>query len=276
MRLSISNIAWDPSDDVAVAALLRAHGVDRIDVAPPKYFPEPARASAADVAAVRRFWADQGIGVAGMQSLLFGTQGLNLFGTDQQRAAMLAHLDAVCAIGAGLGARHLVFGSPRNRDRSALDDGSADACALAFFAQLGDVAQTHGVVICLEPNPPAYHCNFLTSTQEAGAFVRRLAHPAVRLQLDVGAATMADERPDEIMAKFADLIGHVHASEPGLAVLGEGSSPHAAFAAAISRQRPDLVVAIEMLVPAGRACLDAIDQALRTARSHYANPGDAS
>lgn len=270
MRLSISNIAWSPSDDTAVAALLRSHGVDRIDVAPPKYFPQPGRASSADIAAVRRFWADHGIAVAGMQSLLFGTQGLNLFGTDQQRADMLAHLDAVCAIGAGLGARHLVFGSPRNRDRSGLDANATESCALEFFVRLGDVAKAHGVVICLEPNPAVYHCNFLTNTLETGAFVRRLAHPSVRLQLDVGAATMAEEAPEALMTEFGDLIGHGHASEPNLAVLGEGRSPHAAFAAAIARHRPDLVMAIEMLVPEDRPPLAAIDQALHTARRHYA------
>ena len=44
MRLGLTNLAWDPSRDEAVAGLLARLGVDAIDVAPSKYF--------ADVAAV--------------------------------------------------------------------------------------------------------------------------------------------------------------------------------------------------------------------------------
>ena len=38
MRLAISNIAWDVSEDENIARLLNRSGVDAIDVAPAKYF----------------------------------------------------------------------------------------------------------------------------------------------------------------------------------------------------------------------------------------------
>ena len=38
MRLGLTNLAWDPSQDEAVAGLLARLGVDAIDVAPSKYF----------------------------------------------------------------------------------------------------------------------------------------------------------------------------------------------------------------------------------------------
>ena len=53
MRLAISNIAWDPVEDEAIAKLLRRFGVDAIDVAPGKYFPEPAKATEEDIARVK-------------------------------------------------------------------------------------------------------------------------------------------------------------------------------------------------------------------------------
>ena len=46
---------------------------------------------------------------------------------------MLEHLRAVCRIGAGLGATRLVFGSPKNRDRSGLSDAWHSSRRLAFF-----------------------------------------------------------------------------------------------------------------------------------------------
>ena len=50
MRLAISNIAWDTSEDEAIAKLLRQYRVDAIDIAPGKYFPDPGKASDAEVA----------------------------------------------------------------------------------------------------------------------------------------------------------------------------------------------------------------------------------
>ena len=66
MRLAISNIAWDIAEDISVAKLLGKFGVDAIDVAPGKYFPDPANAKDEDIANVRRWWADHGIEITGM------------------------------------------------------------------------------------------------------------------------------------------------------------------------------------------------------------------
>lgn len=71
MRLAISNIAWDAAEDDAVALLLHRHGIDAIDIAPGKYFPEPAKALDEDIARVRNWWRDRGIEIFGMQALLF-------------------------------------------------------------------------------------------------------------------------------------------------------------------------------------------------------------
>jgi D-psicose/D-tagatose/L-ribulose 3-epimerase len=269
MRLAISNIAWDVSEDAAVADLLRRHDVHAVDVAPGKYFPDCASASAADVERVRRWWQERGIEITGMQGLLFGTTGLNLFGPHDVQEAMLRHLGHACRIASGLGARRLVFGSPRNRDRGSLSDEQAAAAASGFFRRLGDAAAAHDVVICLEPNPARYGCNFMTSSAEAAEMVKRTAHPAVLMQLDTGAITANREDPAAVLARSAPLIGHIHASEPGLVPLGEGGADHAAIASLLRGAVPDRVVAIEMLVPAGERRLGSIERALRVAIGHY-------
>lgn len=132
MRLAISNIAWDINEDEAVATLLQRFAVDAIDIAPGKYFPEPAKATNEDIAQVKDWWAERGIEITGMQALLFGTTGLNVFGSVESQAALLTHLAAICRIGAGLGATRVVFGSPKNRDRSGLNDQEALDVAIPF------------------------------------------------------------------------------------------------------------------------------------------------
>jgi sugar phosphate isomerase/epimerase len=269
MRLAISNIAWDVTEDEQVAGLLRAAQVDAIDVAPGKYFPDPAVADATDIRRVRAWWAGRGIEITGMQALLFGTSGLNMFGETRSQAAMIDRLASVCRLGAGLGARCLVFGSPKNRDRQALADDEVQDIAVRFFRRLGDVAAEHDVVICLEPNPPAYGCNFMIDTDEAAAVVRLVGHPAVRLQLDTGALALNDEDPEQILARHGELIGHAHASEPHLVVLGDGDARHADVARAISRHASIGLITIEMVAATAEPHLVAIGRAIRLADRFY-------
>lgn len=227
-----------------MAQLLQAVGISCVDLAPGKYFPDPATTTDRQIAVVRGRWESWGFAVAGMQSLLFGTSGLNLF--DETNSRMLERLGQIAHVGAGLGAPSMTFGSPHQRVRGELDDRGAHAVALDFFYRLGDVAAAAGIIVCIEPNPAAYGCDFLVGTEEAATFVRALGHRAVRLQLDVGAMKMNEEPPGVTIAATAAVIGHVHASEPGLVQLGEAEAPHEEAAAALRDIRPDLTVTVEM------------------------------
>ncbi|MBH2018867.1 MAG: sugar phosphate isomerase/epimerase [Burkholderiales bacterium] len=273
MRLAISNIAWDTDEDEAIAMLLHRFGVDAIDVAPGKYFPEPAKATGEDMVRVKNWWSERGIEITGMQALLFGTTGLNVFGLPEAQDAMLQHLAAVCRIGAGLGARRLVFGSPKNRDRTGLSDQQAMDVAVPFFRRLGDIAQNYGVVICLEPTPTCYGANFMTTSAETAQVVEQVAHPAVRMQLDTGALTINGEDPATVLQDCASLIGHVHASEPDLLPLGDGGADHGKVIAALNQHLPDHVVSIEMLATRSEPHQVSIERALNVAIQHYRNNG---
>lgn len=217
MKLSISNIAWNVADDDKVAKLLNSLKVSYIDTAPGKYFLDIKNVTDEEIIKVRQWWQDRNIQFAGMQSLLFGTIGLNLFDIQTQQT-MLQHLEKVCYIGALLGATRLVFGSPKNRDRSNLDDKSANDIALDFFNKLGNIAKSEGVIICLEANPVCYGTNFLTTTKEVADFVKELNHKNIRLQLDMGTVYTNHEEFSDI-GKYAELIGHIHLSEPNLVKL---------------------------------------------------------
>ncbi|MFM0329229.1 sugar phosphate isomerase/epimerase family protein [Paraburkholderia strydomiana] len=273
MRISVSNIAWDVAEDENLATLYARHGVDAIDIAPGKYFPEPAAATAQDLARVKGWWAQRGIEVVGMQSLLFGTTGLNLFGSTSSRESMLAHLAEVCRVGEGVGATRLVFGSPKNRDRGELSDEQALEIAVPFLLRLGDIAANHGVMICLEPNPPCYGANFMTTSQETLDVVQLVAHPAIKMQLDTGAMTINGEDTAATVGACAPVIGHIHASEPGLVPVGDGSCDHKAIARSIRTLLPGHIVTIEMVATKDEPHCVSIDRALNKMLSFYGNSG---
>jgi D-psicose/D-tagatose/L-ribulose 3-epimerase len=273
MRLAISNIAWDVADDEQIASLLRRYDIDAIDIAPSKYFPEPAYATEQDMLRVRSWWATRGIEITGMQALLFGTAGLNVFGTAEIQQALLDHLAAVCRIGAGIAATRLVFGSPKNRDRSGLDDKQVIDIAIPFFRRLGDIAQSFGVIICLEPNPACYGANFMTNSTETAQIVELIGHEAIKMQLDIGALAINDEDVEAVLVAHARLIGHVHASEPELLPLGDGGAPHNVASAALRHYLPDHIVSIEMVATRNEPHLVSIERALKVAVNNYRTNG---
>lgn len=277
MRISISNIAWDPLYDEEVSTLLQKYNIDAIDVAPGKYFPDPKQASDKDIILIRQQWELRGISLVGMQSLLFGTQGLNLFSNCDVQKKMLEHLKAVIHVASGLGIKPIVFGSPRNRDRQSLNDDEARSIAYEFFLQLGDIALKENVVICLEPNPACYGSNFMTSSYETIEMVKLLDHPAIKMQLDTGAVAINKESITQVIQGNQDVIGHIHLSEPNLAPLGRSDVIHTEISAKLNHLLPQRIATIEMLTPQGESPLVTIDDALTFVTQHYRDViGDVS
>lgn len=214
--LSVSNIAWDPTLDREVARLLLDNGVQNIDVAPTKYLADLNSATDVEVAEIRNFWAAYGINIVGFQSLLFGTSDLNIFGSITSRDRTISHLRNVAKIARLLGAQRLVFGSPKNRDRTGLDDQTVEEIYANFFWQLGEVGRENDTVFCLEPNPEIYACNFMTTSVETSKVVALVNHPNLLMQFDTGALEITGENALAEAQVNQGLIGHIHLSSKNL------------------------------------------------------------
>ncbi|MBA1288772.1 sugar phosphate isomerase/epimerase family protein [Pseudomonas japonica] len=269
MRLSFSNIAWEPAEDIEAAELLGKYSVNCIDIAPGKYFSTPRTVCDKEIARVRAWWASRGITIAGMQSLLFGTVGLNVFGSSDSQKALIEHMRYICRIGGGLGAGRLVFGSPKNRDRSGLTDEQSADIACAFFNTIGDIARECGVMVCLEPNPTHYGANFMTTSDETAAIVIAVGHSAIRMQFDTGALVINKECPGTVLRKYASLIGHIHASEPDLLPLGDGGTPHEQMAEVLNVCLQDPLVCIETVATRTESHLTSMERSLQVATKAY-------
>jgi sugar phosphate isomerase/epimerase len=271
VNLAVSNIAWDPVQDDEIAELLRREGVGGVEIAPTKWRERPLESSRADALSYRRAWEDRGLPIVSMQSLLFGRPDLQLFGDAGSRADMLDYLRRIIELGSRLGARALVFGSPKNRLRASLPMAAALEIAAGFFRVIGEHARDHSVVFCIEANPPAYGCDFITTTQEAVDLCLVVNHPAIRLNADLGGITMSNEDVRPTLRAAASFVGHFHASEPNLAELG-AAADHGAAADALEAIGYSGWVSIEM-----RAAGDvddnknvaAVGRAVRRAKQAY-------
>jgi sugar phosphate isomerase/epimerase len=246
MRLSISNIAWEPDQDRAVADIMRACGVDALEVAPSRYWDIPGSVTQCEIQAVRCRWRDWGIQIVAMQALLFGVRSFNVFGDRDHRRQMMAHLDGIIRVGSGLGARYLVFGAPKSRDRHGMSDSQAHDIAVEFFGDLARRAYAQDAIIGLEPNPVAYGCNFATTAKEARVIVESVSHPGLQLHLDSGIMYLNKELAPDPVHEHAEALIHFHISEPFLAPVGAGPVEHTAWGAALRDVCYDGFVSIEM------------------------------
>ncbi|HEH9433216.1 TPA: sugar phosphate isomerase/epimerase [Aeromonas sobria] len=267
--ISISNIAWDVAKDDEVAKVLNDYGVSYIDIAPPKYFDIPSKTEEIKILEVKHYWNSNGVKPIGMQALLFGTTGLNVFGASETQDLLLQHLTHICRIGSTLGAKKLVFGSPKNRDRSHLDDHQTLEISIDFFRRLGAIAESYGVVICLEPNPECYQSNFMTNSIDTANIVQEVNHPHIRMQLDIGAMNINNEDPAKIIKSVAPIIHHIHISEPQLAPLNKDNPYHIKAAEAIQTYLPEMPMTIEMLTSNSYSSIVQIQNAIKLIQKVY-------
>ena len=219
-RFAISNIAWNPAQDEAVYALMRKHGFSGLEIAPTKVFAEQPYSHIEEAAAwslsLRKTY---GFCVPSMQSIWYGRTE-RLFGADDERRTLLAYTKSAIDFAAAVGCGNLVFGCPKNRALpEVMDKDEKEAMiaevAVPFFHEIGDYAAQRNTAIGMEANPKIYGTNFINSTSEAVAFVRRVDSAGFRLNLDVG-TIIANGEACSVLEGNAPLISHVHISEPFL------------------------------------------------------------
>jgi len=272
VKLAVSNIAWDAGIDDAAAALLVREGVRGVELAPTKWRAAPFDASAADVAELRARWEDRALPIVSLQSLLFGRPELQLLAADRERGALLDHLRKVADFAGAVGAKALVFGSPKNRVRGERPVDDAMHVARDTFLALAPHARDRGVVFCIEANPPAYGCDFITQTSEAVELCQLADDSSIRVNADLGGMILAGEDPASAIAQAAPFVEHVHVSEPHLGQLST-TGAHERAASALAQAGYSGWVSIEMRAPAPDDQLRALERAIRFAKRAYSTVG---
>jgi D-psicose/D-tagatose/L-ribulose 3-epimerase len=276
MKVAVSNIAWEPSDDAAVAAALIAAGVSGIEIAPTKLWAAPEEVGPAEAGAVRDAWAGRGLPIVAMQSLLYGQPDLLVFAGADVRGATRRHLEAIITLGGRLGARRLVFGSPKNRQRGAVPMDDAMGSAAEFFRPLAEHAAACGTVLCIEPNPPQYGSDFVTDAAQAVRLADLVDHEGFGVHLDVACMSLAGDDPAEAIPATAQHLRHFHVSEPELGPVGvEPDGDHTAAAAALVAAGYDGWCSVEMRPATDGDRVAAVERAARFAVGTYGGPEGA-
>lgn len=240
--LGISSIAWEPTDDLAIAEALMSKSIINVDLAPTKYFGWTDPEAISKAKEIRKFWNASGISIRGMQSLLFGTQQPSIFNRNDWRF-LVNHFKRVADISEALGSTKLVFGSPQNRRLGTLDMSQGIDIAQEFFFNLGENLSSQGQTLLIEPNPRQYNCDFITTTVEAIDFVKTIGLANVRVQLDLGTCYFNQEDPIALVTENEKWLGYVHLAAEHLLPLH--SAPNATLKTFIRNYEGTLPISIE-------------------------------
>jgi sugar phosphate isomerase/epimerase len=267
MRLAVSNLAW-PSDQEGTAfERLAALGAAGVEVAPTRIAPWPELTSPL-ISDYRARLEGRGLCVSSLQAVLYQRDELQLLGDDGSFAGMCEHLRRVAEIASLLGARVLVFGSPRNRRLFNFSPADAWSLGRDRLHRLGEITAAVDVALGIEPVPAFYGGDYLADWRDVLRMVREVDHPGVRVHLDTGCVGLGGGSIGEAVAASREWLAHFQIAQPNLADFAEPAENHAEAAAALRACGYAGWLAIEMR-EAESAPLAAMETAVRTALKIY-------
>lgn len=247
MNIAVSSIAWTPNEELQIAETLRELGVKNVELAPTKIWEDPTKVSEQDAVKVVEWWKSYGINVVAFQSILFSRPDLKLFESKENRAETLQYLKDFIVLAGRMGAKRMVFGSPKNRQRGDMSYDEAFTIAKEFFTEIAKVAEQNDVVFCIEPNAPQYNCDFVTTADEGAKLVRAVNHPGFGLHLDTACMALAGDDIARSIRDHADILQHFHISSPMLEqVEARSDIDHEGAVSALRGAGYSYVVSIEM------------------------------
>ena len=212
MLYSISNIAWSKENDEEMYKFMECEGFHGIEIAPTRIISQNPYEFVEEAKCYKEYIFNKyGLSIASMQSIWYGRTE-NIFSEKKQRKALLEYTKKAFLFAEALECKNIVFGCPKNRNVSGMDDYKM---ALDFFGKLGDLAQQYDTILAIEANPTVYGTNFLTTTEDVYDFVFRLNNPGIKINYDIGTVIYNQENLENL-SKYLPVINHVHISEPNL------------------------------------------------------------
>ena len=201
-------------------------------------------------AAIRRLAADEGMSVTGLHFLLARTEGLYPTSPDvhvrRRTADYLRSLVDCCA---DIDGRFMVFGSPQQRN---LEEGVSAEDGRRWFIEVLraalPAASDADVTICVEPLP-APQANFVITTDDAIGIIEEVAHPNLRLILDMRSLDLQSQAQKkttaEIIRATKGYTAYCQANDANLGGPGAGDTDFVPIFGALSEIEYDGWMSVE-------------------------------
>src|SRR3989338_2099102 len=165
--IAISNIAWQIDEDAKIFEVLASLNIHNLEISPFRASADPFIISQEHARSFQNQLSFYGIQVIAVQALLFRHPELVIFKKKVTREKTMEHLVRVINFAHYVGAKTVIFGSPKNKCRGEMAYESALDLAVDFFGRLSRVSEEKGITFCLEPTPETFGADFIRNTKEA-------------------------------------------------------------------------------------------------------------
>jgi sugar phosphate isomerase/epimerase len=225
MKYAICNETFEGWEHARICGRIAELGYTGLEVAPFTLAPRITDVSPLRRAELRRQAEAAGVRILGLHWLLAKTEGFHLTSANAEtRKRTGEYLAELARAASDLGGDILVLGSPfqrnipENYSRAEADDFAADTIRHCLPA-----LERSRVYLCLEPLTPV-ETSFLNTAAEGVALIRKLAHPNVKLHLDVKAMAAEDTPTPDVIRANREYLHHFHANDPNKRGPGSGNT----------------------------------------------------
>ena len=210
MRYAACNELVHDRPFAEACALIARHGYQGIELAPYSLADDPLRIPPAQAREFRRTIQDTGLDCVGLHWLLKAPPGLHITTPDtriRRRSwdAVRSLVDFCREVGGGL----VVLGSGRQRGTQGISRDAAMAILCEELAILAPHLKDTGVTLLLEPLQ-VHVTDVLNTLEEAQGIIQRLSSPRIASMLDFHNSQDESEPWERLIARYADIIRHVH------------------------------------------------------------------
>jgi sugar phosphate isomerase/epimerase len=215
MKYAICNETFEGWEHARVCARVAELGYTGLEVAPFTLAPRITDVSMTLRGELRREAEVAGVRILGLHWLLAKTEGFHLTSADAAtRRRTGEYLGDLARAAFDLGGDILVLGSPFQRNiPEGCTRAQAEDFALDTLSHCLPALERNQVHLCLEPLTTA-ETNFLNTAAEGVSLIRRLAHPFVKLHLDVKAMSTEDTPTPDVIRANREYLHHFHANDP--------------------------------------------------------------
>lgn len=209
-------------------------GFDGVEVAPFTFCERVTDVSKAERRRMKEAAAKAGVEIVGLHWLLVKPKGLHISHPDESiRVATRDYLIAQVHFCADVGGSLMIFGSPGSRNTmEGLPLERARERAALTFSEVMPAADERGITLCFEPLSHEI-TDFMSTAEDARAFIQRVNHPNFRLILDVRAMSTEAKPTPDIIRESAELLRHVHSNDDNDLGPGMGGQDYDGIAGAL-------------------------------------------
>lgn len=232
MKLSVSNIAWDPARMDEFLGLLQSQGCQGLEFSASMLWQEPVEADVSKISDFKKKVWSFGLEFSSMHSLTYTRPDLTFFDSDGKRKDLVEYIISLGRIANLLEIPVMVFGSAKSRQ---IGSGDRDECLKVMadtFYRIAEGLKPLGVILLIEPLSKI-ESDCINNTEEAVSIVKSVSHSNFSLHVDLRSSFAEKEDYSKVWSKYSKIIRHCHVANPGLNPPGPDCPEHYKAAEAI-------------------------------------------